>query len=411
MKEKREMAIGFVGLVISIICLGISLFYGGKASLYEQICFLSLKSAPVLSETASQLQGEMEKAEKGAAVCFFREENEQWLTNEDLNRRVKGSVTLACGNTQLLFPESSVLMREDEEGCLLGEELAYELFGNKEAAGGKLLLDGRELEVRGILQEEPKAIVVQASMDAEASDEAFAFLAVRLKDGQTAEEVQSDFANHYGIQGRIIASSFYEIAAKIGGSLLYIGVFLSLFPGIAKGIWKYRSRPAVVLTLFLLILASGALIKEISPYFFPISKGNLPSQWSDFSWYSAWYEQKAESFEGLMRIEKGNVLFYLWKISGKAMGFGMISLLTFLLCRKQIETDAPVRAAAYSVSLSALWLAVAGVTGRYGIDTGHFIQGWGLFTIYIWAVWVMKRIEKGEAAANEGSIWSRKENR
>ena len=51
---------------------------------------------------------------------------------------------------------------EDQKGCLLGRKAAYELFGSGQAQGLTLYLGQTAYEVRGVLAEDSRRVVVRA---------------------------------------------------------------------------------------------------------------------------------------------------------------------------------------------------------------------------------------------------------
>ena len=53
------------------------------------------------------------------------------------------------GETRGLLPASAPLYGEDEESCLLSEDMAYKLFGSKDVMGREILYRGRNSDCPG----------------------------------------------------------------------------------------------------------------------------------------------------------------------------------------------------------------------------------------------------------------------
>lgn len=391
MKGGKRAAAGFLGIAASLLFLGISMFCKEQVCTMENFRFVSLKETALSPELAGEIQESL-KEEDLPAVCFWAETGEDWIQNEELHRMVRGSVSILSGSSELLYPKSACLLESDLEGCLIGEDLACELFGSGKAAGKQLDFQGRRLTARGVLRENPRGLALQA--DAKRTPELkFAGLAVRDGGNEGADAVLSDLENQYGISGRKIATGFYAGAAKTGAFLLHltIGILLALTGG--REVWRYRRRPAAALAFLACCLGLLLLLQGISPTSFSVSKELLPGQWSDFGWFAAKWEELSDQWIYLVRLEKSDTLYRMLKYSGGAVAFGLLSALAFAFARKRaaLERGNRIRNTAGLLLLSVL--ASFFLLWR-GIEAERFPAAGSALLIYFWGIYLLESLKK-----------------
>ena len=407
MSGKKRKVCCFLWMAVSMLCLGLSLFYAQKACLLEQIQLGSLKPAGISAEEAERIQRSLKEGQDSPSVCFWLEMEKQWMENEGLHRIAKGTATVLCGSSDLLFPESAALHQGDLEGCLLGETLAYELFGNKNAAGMELLYGNRSLVVRDVLKEAPEGIAFQADKQT-FSEAGLTFLSVAVLGGKNrkAAAAFSDLSNQYGLPDQPIAGGFYVVLAKAGASALSLYVLCCLVARAARDAWSIRRRPAPLLTLIGLGLFLLLLTTDISPYSIRIGKESLPSQWSDFSWYSRRYEQLCQEGIELIKTEKGNVLFPMLVHSGKAVFFGMVSAFSFMFFQKRAEREGTIRQTVnISILTVILGCAAALFLGWRNLYSDNFSKSCTIFLLYIWGDYALRG---SVCRRNMKCVWKKK---
>lgn len=396
MKGGKRAAAGFLGIAASLLFLGASMFCKNQVCTMENLRFVSLKETTLSPDLAGEIQESL-KEEDLPAVCFWAETGEDWIQNEELHRMVRGSVSVLSGSSELLYPESACLLESDLEGCLIGEDLAYELFGSGKAAGKQLDFQGRRLTARGVLRENPRGLALQA--DAERTPELkFAGLAVRDSGNGDADAVLSDLENQYGISGRKIATGFYTGAAKIGAFLLHltIGILLALTGG--RKVWRYRRRPAAALAFLVCCLGLLLLLAGSSPASFSIGKDLLPGQWSDFGWFAAKWEELSDQWTHLVRLEKSDTLYRMLKYSGGAVAFGLLSALSLVLCRGRVELERGTRLRNTMGILVLSW-AVSFLLIWRGMEVKQFLRAGSALLLYVWGRDLLKglgRLSKGD---------------
>lgn len=393
MRGKGAAIAGFAGIAVSVFFLVLSLSYGFQVCRLENTQLVSLNPQGVSANKAKMIQEEAGRKPESPALCFWRELELQPIQNEVLQRTSLANVSILCGSSDLLFPESSALLSGDTKGCLLGETLAYDLFGNKNAVGMQLSYGERVLTVREMLREEPESLVIQEEEKEGESQAAgvFSGLAVRTLENQRAHSILSELSSQYGIQSQPIAGGFYVLMAKLGGSLLFLAVSFLLFAKICVQLWENRRRPAVVLVFAGILLFWFWLSVRMAPYSVRIGKEALPSQWSDFSWFSARFEEIKDQLANLMKIEKRNALFFLLQNSWKAFGSGILSFMFFFMSRKKIETGQFSRLVGYSVLILLMIMGAALIVEWQGGKPENSLKGAGILLVYLWGVYGLKK--------------------
>lgn len=389
MRAVRRIAACAVWAALSMLCLGLSLFHAQKVCLMEKVELGSLEPEGVFPETARGIQKDLKEEQDAQGVCFFREQKKQWLKNEDLNRMAQGTLTVLCGSSSLLFPESLALAEDDTEGCLLGEEISYELFGIKNAEGRKVTHGDRELVVRGILKEASGGFAVQSEAEARSeTDRPFLGLAVYKTEGQGG---LSELASQYGLPDQPIAIGLYVTAAKLGACALGAIILICLLTQAGGAIRMGQRRPAFLLAMIVFVLALAVAAVYLTPVSFSIEKEGLPNQWSDFSWYTRRCVQIQGEWLELIQIEKGNVLLYPLLHCVKGAGFGAAAAVFFVFLRRRLGTvDAGRMAFHGSLLLMLAGCGAALFLAWKGVYTEGFSRSCLFYLLWIWGDYALQ---------------------
>ena len=117
------------------------------------------------------------------------------------------------GETRGLLPASAPLYGEDEESCLLSEDMAYKLFGSKDVMGEEILYRGRILTVRGILRGMEGTAAVQAVREGDSVLDTIAYEA--NTEVQSSENPVQAFLLRHAIQGKVLERKYFSACAKL----------------------------------------------------------------------------------------------------------------------------------------------------------------------------------------------------
>lgn len=81
------------------------------------------------------------------------------VADPDLGRRAQTDVLTFCGPCEPVLPLSAGLDAADTDGCLIGEQTAWELFGSTQVVGDEILIGDEIRTVRAVLRL-PQSVVV-----------------------------------------------------------------------------------------------------------------------------------------------------------------------------------------------------------------------------------------------------------
>ncbi len=306
---RRENGRGEISMrckVKGILCLGL-LVWTLYVSFQAQINRGSLAGAGEklwLKEEEGVLAGDVRRRKRelpkeAAALEFiaWKEQEKAWLWNPQTGKSSQAELLYLCGSSRLLYPGAPVLDGEDRKGCLLGKKAAWELFGSEIAGGLTLYLNETAYQVRGVLSEDSRRIVVEAG-DEVMLDQ----ITARIPAGQTRQMAEQTLQASYGISGTPLEFDLLCVLAGAGTAILWacLGIAALLFLrryetriGIRRG-WKRW-----VLTSGLVLLWGGFAVSQMA-----VPVEYLPSKWSDFDFFATLWQEKKEALCYLLRAEK-----------------------------------------------------------------------------------------------------------
>lgn len=118
-----------------------------------------------LSEDGAQalLSQESAAGESETAFVVWGELEEQTVTDPDLGRSTAADVLVCYGMPELVFAQAG-LSGDDDAGCLIGEETAWELFGSTSVAGDEICIGNGIRTIRAVMHQPKRGIVVAGSV-------------------------------------------------------------------------------------------------------------------------------------------------------------------------------------------------------------------------------------------------------
>jgi hypothetical protein len=148
-------------------------------------------------------------------LAFYLERDAQMLGNPDFNRSVSGKVYEVSGDSALLFPDDQFLAQDDVEGCLISNELAFQLFGDTNPKGAMLSYGEATYTIRGIIRsKEPLLIKVMSGND----DQILNKMVIKAEEYHRKENFKEQAMGVYGLQLREETTDFqkfYHIPERI----------------------------------------------------------------------------------------------------------------------------------------------------------------------------------------------------
>lgn len=233
---------------------------------------------------------ELEKEqEEPVDFTMWTSMGKQQVSNADLGRSGQVPVIALCRRAELYLPQAMALGEEDENGCIIDQGTAQELFGSVNAVGCQVTVRGKVYEVREVLNGKERVLLLQGSGDD------LAFSMVNLKhhrDGNSKEEALA-FLMRYHLEGEVVDGSVLLALGK--GLLLLLPLLLEIQLLFLLYAEFKESRGSLQRHLLMGILICAAA--AVFLYWFldavSISKDMIPSRWSDFGfWTEKWKEKK-----------------------------------------------------------------------------------------------------------------------
>lgn len=227
----------------------------------------------------------LEKEEKKDAPLFFtfwKEKKNQTIENKELFRSGTFPVAEICGNSSLLFPGEFPLKKEDTEGCLIGEDAAWQLFGNRNVIGKTLVYGKKTYFIQGVL---PKTniFVCQTAKDSDLLLNHITFY------GETyleKERIKEQLANEYSLSLKE-SPKYWRFIFKRAALFLFPMCFLFFFLFLSRK-KKVLFQGMVFLTFLFLV---GGIV-----FIFDITPDKLPNRLSDIDFYIEAFQRGKEDF-------------------------------------------------------------------------------------------------------------------
>lgn len=155
-----------------------------------------INSAIKQQEITKVGEGESELEDKETFAVWTELKNESISAMEGGKNSVT-NVIAVYGPSHCLLPLGKNLLPEDKEGCIIGVELAEELFGTHLAEGQQLEWAGKTMTVRGVLREPEHFLMVEASGLRDAIT--FDRINISLSDSQDRIVAGERFINRHGL--------------------------------------------------------------------------------------------------------------------------------------------------------------------------------------------------------------------
>lgn len=263
--------------------------------------------------------------EEPVEITIWKIEKEQPVVWEETGREVRGTVIKVYGNMARVLPFSmkygSFTFYGDTSGCIISSELAWRLFGAEDVTGNMVSYEGREWQIRGILDMEESVLALYQ----EEKQEGMPYVEV-WTEGEPPGARLEQITSSLGLFGEsyVFAGSFYCSVARILISLpFWLVFFYSCKEFIRWGRKTERSHKrwiqAAGAILFLVIFVIGfrCSISFTSDF--------IPVQWSDFDF---WGKKAEEIMEGIRQRNQFPEIYWekqvIMKVRKIAAGSGVM---------------------------------------------------------------------------------------
>lgn len=274
-----------------------------------------LSGGAVTAEEAGQICEAEAKQEQPAAVCFFGEQPDLSLSCRETGGEAVVDQIPVVGNAELLVPGSNALAFQ-KNGCYLDTETARALFGTDEVAGQIVRSGDQSWQVLGTFDS------LQKEMLCVAGDGALNRILLSTVEQKQSRAGLEQLLLRAGLTGDVV--DFAVLSALIQDLQLMVPLLLFIrFAGRLLEGWKVRRRLPVTAGISLVglfILSKNARIPA----------DLIPTQWSDFSFWSVTWIRQKQNFLLILQSAAGEAsLDMLWYAMCSA---GENALAICLLC-------------------------------------------------------------------------------
>lgn len=247
-------------ICISVVCMTAGMYFHAKGNDFLRNLTIQAKEE---SFPVSWLQGEQTEEDeieaagpdtkKSVSFAAWTELENQSLLGSLGKAGCQADVITVYGSSFCLLPFGKNLSVRDRKGCIIGKELAEELFGSHQAEGQELIWRNHTWTVRGVVEEPSRLCMVEAAKFAKEID--FDRISIVLGQKEDKKLAGEDFINRNGLSANVLR---WDYLYQIEGFIDMIPGKWSDFDGWRGNISEYtRMRKLVENAKKTVIEASG----------------------------------------------------------------------------------------------------------------------------------------------------------
>lgn len=314
-------------LICMIMCFGLSLGYYNNLNDKRSVTNFYLEDQQYTMENFSALKADEESINGYTA---WKEYNNVALMNEDLGKNSTVKCLTICGNSALVVDSNKMLFQDDKIGCLIDKETAYDLFGSYNVEGNEIIYNNKKLKIRGIHKGEEHTIVVQA-------DHTFKdnFNGITVDSKQNMETLSGVL----GINNNGLNTGFYSTIAKLFLIVIPIMIIVPIVFKIIRKAIKEKSMPVRVVLYAILLFIITKIFFKIVNIRFSIPYDIIPNQWSDFNYWSSFFEDYIDKAKYILYMKKYTMDICYLNILFKCIITSLLSIVLFCILKKRIKID------------------------------------------------------------------------
>lgn len=332
-----KMYAKYVGITLAA-ALGIFLFYlsavswGRLVSAKDSVMFCLEKPIGIrdAKDADEQIQDEWRKDEQEEdearampEYCIWGQKEGVILTNNSLSRSVLADAVLFCGNPELLFGGYRLPGRKDSQGCLVDEELAWELFGGLEVVGEEVSYEGESYTIRKVIAGKDRVFAFQVGGQPE-EDKIMNRITMQRPEGKSLRDLELIWDSQEGMSVTVLD---LELLRGISGLCVLLLPVTSCIYFLWRLFGQYREQKKPV---WKMAVAALAMLSSVS--FFILLKKRvdipddyIPTRWSDFSFWADLWNRKREAVKLLMQMVKTDLDYGWMEDFMEALGFGLLA--------------------------------------------------------------------------------------
>ncbi|MCD8395918.1 MAG: ABC transporter permease [Lachnospiraceae bacterium] len=267
------------------------------------------------------------------AICFYGEQ-ETAVSCEENGKNASVALVLAAGNLTLLS-ESAAHLNWLEASCMIDADTAWTLFGSRQVSGQILQMDGDSYTVCGTIESERNFVIRNAVL---ADERALTSVLLKNPDGGDSNIVSraEQFLTRHGLSGKVISFVYLNAFAR---DLLLLAPLIFFLKGLRKEwrllshrqgrdneqdesldemtgetLGKIQQNQFIEVMLCAMSAALLCLLVWMFRTKFEIPSDMIPTTWSDFSFWSSWWQSQKQNFFLILGCAQGVMqISLIWK--------------------------------------------------------------------------------------------------
>lgn len=106
-----------------------------------------------------------EMQEDGLRVALWKKRKDVTVCDTDFGRTAHADVIVVAGDSSLLFPDENALVLDETKKCILGEQIAFALFGSTDIVGRSVWIGEKKYYVAGVEYKEKGLCIYEAEAE------------------------------------------------------------------------------------------------------------------------------------------------------------------------------------------------------------------------------------------------------
>lgn len=343
-RSKIYLAISMAMLIVLILCYGMAVGSYIELRRNTKDTVTAILDNGITGERIREIIKTEQEQDKTVLFAAWKEEHNVTAAGQEGIRSTGLNLIKAQGSLQLIFGTGSVLDEDDMWGCLLSEKAAEALFGSSDAAGKTVVCRDREYTVRGILKADAPVLAVRGFNGGQEKGAAYGDAPGSGKDTAESAEMLTlrakdslkEFMVRHSLSGRILELTLLAEIAQIFVIILPVVTAGCLAAVLVRGLLmniRKRKRLLPAVWALLLIIVAAVLFITISKVLH-IPSDIIPTKWSDFGFWSAWFKEKREAFLFLLQAGKSYEQAADILLFARCAGLSMISFVLYFFCAR-----------------------------------------------------------------------------
>lgn len=323
-----------IALVLAmIICWVLSIGYTNRLASVKNTFNIYFDEEEYFPADIYKMQ--KEEKDKGNSLVFtgWHEKEKQTVLNSNFNRRVESNIIFICGQSSLVA-EGPILFEDDINWCLIDEETAYKLFGSNDVIGNTIIYDSGEFIIRGIHRAMEDTIIMKAESDSK--DKIQGLLIDISNDGIKNIKLISE---RYGVKEYGVNSTVYYNLGKMCTSLLPLIILLIIVWSDLKKAIEIKDRPVLFIFSIMMIIVWIIAFFCITRYKISIPVDILPNKWSDFDYWSKFFQECMDKIKYVIYMKKYMLDIYVISYLNKIFLCTIIAIILFFVNKRNIEIN------------------------------------------------------------------------